>query len=109
MKQYKSDEFSAMNKQRATYVKSKALMPDNAFKTLHKKNYSFDASMIFSDNTFFLFKNLRKDNIHLYKKLLNEFLRSKGIKTEMEKLIWTSEFLEVLNNNHDQIMDKMNK
>jgi hypothetical protein len=109
MKQNKSDEFSALNKQRATYVKSKALMTDNAFKSLHKKNYSFNASKIFSNDTFSLFKNLKTDNIHLYKILLNEFLRSKGVKTEMEKLIWTSEFLEVLNNNHDQIMDNMNK
>jgi len=91
------------------YVKSKANMADDIFKTLHNHNFSFEISNIFNDNTLSLFKNLRRDLVPVYEILLHNFLNRIDIKTEMEKLIWTSEFLEILNNNHDNILKNTNE
>lgn len=95
-----------MGNYRENYVRAKAKMTNDAFKAIHKKNYSFDSSRVFNKSTLGLFKNLKKDYIQLYEIILNDFLKSKSIKTEMEKLIWTSEFLEILNNNHDKILEE---
>lgn len=84
-------------------------MADDIFRTLHNRNFSFEISNIFNDNTLSLFKNLKKKNIPVYKILLQNFLNSKKIESEMEKLIWTSEFLEFLNNNHDSILGNTNE
>lgn len=103
------NRFKIMRNKRGNYVKSKAKIANDTFKTLHNKSYSFDASKVFSEDTLCLFKNLRKDYIQLYEILLNDFLKDKEIKSEMEKLIWTSEFLEALNSNHNFILSKMDK
>lgn len=98
-----------MKNNKETYVKSKAKMADDIFKTLHNCNYSFEISNTFNDNTLSLFKNLRKDLVPIYEILLHNFLKRIDIKSEMEKLIWSSEFLEILNNNHDEILHNTNK
>ena len=109
LKDVKIQIITAMKNNKEIYVKSKANMADDIFRTLHNRNFSFEISNIFNDNTLSLFKNLKKKNIPVYKILLQNFLNSKKIESEMEKLIWTSEFLEFLNNNHDSILGKTNE
>ena len=87
---------------REKYVIDKAKMASDAYHMLHHSDYEFSIARMFNSQTFELFANLDRNYINEYKELLHYFLLQKGSLTDMEKLVWSSEFLDALNSHPDE-------
>lgn len=89
------------------YVQEKSKMAEQMFIQLHKKDYVFKIEEVFNDNAFKSFKNLKRKHTLPYLILLEGFLQNQELNTDMESLVWSSEYLDILNNHHDEIMKEV--
>ena len=92
-------------KSKTKYVKDKAVMAGEMYKMIHQTDYKFDVMEQFNDRDFDLFTNLKEEYKSIYIILLIDFIERKGNISDIEKLIWTSEFLEILNENHNEFLE----
>jgi len=91
-----------MNKliERKKYVEQKAKMAEDIQKKLGQKSFNFNINNIFDDErTYLVFNKLRKESKELYILITERFFLDVKPKNEYEKLIWSSEIIDYINNN----------